>query len=41
MLNGKTIRSMFVANAKTLLVFSQTVYLGKVHLAEKEIESYD
>jgi hypothetical protein len=37
----KNNRNVFVANAKTLLVFSQTVYLGKVHLAEKEIESYD
>ena len=37
----KNNRNVFVANAKTLLVFSQPVYLGKVHLAEKEIESYD
>ena len=33
--------NVFVANAKTLFVFSQPAYLGKVHLAEKEIESYD
>jgi hypothetical protein len=37
----KNNRNVFVANAKTLFVFSQPVYLGKVHLAEKEIESYD
>jgi len=34
----KNNRNAFVANAKTLLVFSQPQYLGKVHLAEREIE---
>jgi hypothetical protein len=37
----KNNRNVLVANAETLQVFSQTVYLGKVHLAESEIESYD